>query len=633
MNAFTYFHHAHLTGRKPALLEFTHPTKRTPFAVCGINPQATLVVKDGQLFKDRQLVGSALDIFDYLDLARTTSFFPAWIGYFSYEFAGYFCAPSPLIPLSEGEGNGAMSNRKFPDAFFQLFDQGLVIDNGTIVHHDIIPGKMEPVNATFKPSTLTLPMSFENFSTVVKSIKERIRSGDVYQVNFSLPCSFTAHDDDMLAIYAAMRAHNNSPFMGIMHSDDWWLLSGSPERLFSYHDGLLTTRPIAGTKAREHDRALDDQQVAALATCLKENAEHAMLVDLMRNDLHQVCLPGTVKVDEDRSVEFYSHVMHLVSQISGRTTASIQQILSAIFPGGTITGAPKANVMRTIAELESSPRGPYTGSMGYVSAGFGCDFNILIRSIFKHQDQAIINAGAGIVIDSDELSEWQEILRKAQAVKDILEHKQECKPPRDIILGKPVANVSSMKPSHAKVIFYENHDSFSFNIVGALKSLGAEVVVSTDARAINFAHFSHVVIGPGPGNPENLPELAHVIDHAILHQLPILGICLGHQAIGHYFGARIKKLPMPIHGVPHAVFHYERGLFHGLASPLTFTRYHSLAIAEAPHEFVVDAYCDDDCIMAIRHQHLPIFGVQFHPESYLSHGGHLLLGNFLHNQW
>src|SRR5690606_18669346 len=130
-----------------------------------------------------------------------------------------------------------------------------------------------------------------------------------------------------------MRKNNPSPFMGAVHQDNWWLLSGSPERLFSLVDGRISTRPIAGTKKRERDLASDDARVAELFACPKENAEHAMLVDLLRNDLNQISRPGSVRIDEDRSVEFYSHVMHLVSEVSGETSAGLKDIFSAMFPG------------------------------------------------------------------------------------------------------------------------------------------------------------------------------------------------------------------------------------------------------------------------------------------------------------
>lgn len=622
LDVLDYFRVARAQGLRPALLEFTHPKNRTPLIICGIKPVETLLVKDGTLFHDGNAIGEARDIFHKLKLAPRESFFPAWLGYFSYEFARFFgkaCTGAP---------------REFPDAYFQRFREGLVIDDGTVIHHTTLGNIDEkplphalPQARAFRPS-----MSAEDFAGMVKAVKARIREGDVYQVNVSMPFFFDVDDDDMIALYAAMRSNNKSPFMGIMTGDDWWMLSGSPERLFSLHDGRLTARPIAGTKGRMMNEDAERDTINALRSCPKENAEHAMLVDLMRNDLNQIAVPGTVTVDEDRSVEFYRHVMHLVSEISCTTTETLENIFSALFPGGTITGAPKLTVMNAIAKLEAFSRGPYTGSLGYVSSGYGADFNILIRSIYARGTMARINAGAGIVIDSNEESEWHEIARKAQAVKDILENNAHPKPLRAMLKGPALSLHIAARhnvASPASVLFIENFDSFSFNIVDALRSLGARVTVQSVDDNLALDNYSHVVLGPGPGNPERMPSFKAIIESATHLGIPLLGICLGHQAIGHHFGARIRKLPLPMHGKPHDVHHFARGLFSKLRSPITFTRYHSLAISNAPREFDVDAYTEDDSIMAIRHHRLPLFGVQFHPESYLSQGGHMVLRNFL----
>lgn len=619
MDILNYFQSAKAADAEPTLLEFSHPTKRTPLNICGINPITTLEVRGGKLYKDQRLVGSALDIFDHLKLEEPSAgFFPAYLGYFSYEFGEYFGKPC------------VRGMRAFPDAFFRLYEQGLVIDDGRVLHHDAIPSApaLWPT-LLFCHQTLRPSLDEGQFFSILKIIKDRIRQGDVYQVNFSLPFYFDATDNHMLAIYRAMRSNNHSPFMGVMQHDDWWLLSGSPERLFSLHNGRISARPIAGTKKRGADSAMDDAQVASLRQCPKENAEHAMLLDLMRNDLNQVATASTVRVDEDRTVELYSHVMHLVSEVSGETTAPLCEIVRALFPGGTITGAPKTSVMTAIADLETSPRGPYTGSLGYISAGFGIDFNIIIRSVFKHKDRAWTNTGAGIVIDSDENSEWGEVHKKAQAIKDILENNAIAKPARAMIRGPSLPPALPEVPlKNVRVLFIENQDSFSFNIVDALKTVGASVHLAANCES-SLTDFSHVIIGPGPGNPSDIPALSSMIQRTVDFGLPILGICLGHQAIGHRFGAAIKKIPEPVHGKSHQVFHFGRGLFAGLRSPSTFARYHSLAIDQAPRDFLVDAYTEDDCIMAIRHQTLPIFGVQFHPESYLSRCGQALLRNFL----
>lgn len=597
--------HAHL---KPTLLEFS--TDSGDLDICGISPSKILEVRNGRLFIDGRHQGPALDIFDQLRLQSSKNFFPCFIGYFSYEFAQYFSHETkPPGP--------------FPDAFFCLYEQGRVVKNGKIIEDFPLDEIFHKPNLS--PQTLTPLINEFEFYKNVGLIKDEIRAGNNYQVNFSLPFKFEASAENLYAIYQQMREFNQSPFMGILEHDDWQILSLSPERLFSVKDGELKTRPIAGTKKRSLDPAQDEKELKALRSCPKENAEHAMLVDLMRNDLNQVAKPGTVMVSEDRTVEFYSHVMHLVSEVKCQTSTSLKDIFKSLFPGGTITGAPKSAVMKTIAKLESYPRGPYTGSLGYIS-GQGVDFNILIRSIFRHKNHAFINAGAGIVIDSIPENEWQEVHKKAQAIGDILAKKSPPKAKRAAILGPCMLPQKLKKPLNARVWFLENNDSFSFNIIDALKSLGCKVHIAR--LGDDVADCSHVILGPGPGNPKNMPEVSAVIKKCVEKNIPLLGICLGHQAIGHYFGGDIVRLSTPVHGQAHLIEHKAEGLFTDLVSPSIFARYHSLVVDRVPNNFIADAE-SDGAIMALRHEALPIYGLQFHPESYLSKDGVKILENFL----
>lgn len=628
MDILNYYHSALKTDRQPALLEFNLPGTGKSLKVCGIDPITTLEVRNGVFFKDGQKHGAALQIFEHFSLNRSDSFFPAYIGYFSYEFAENF--NKPFI----------RGRRSLPDAFFQLFDRGLIIEDVNIIQHDeILFAKCDNFELCLEPQELQPALERLDFFKKIEQIKSMIRLGDVYQVNFSLPFFFDATNLDICALYAAMKRYNASPFMGILANNDWSLLSGSPERLFSYKDNIITARPIAGTKKRGSLLSSDNEQLADLKSCPKENAEHVMLVDLMRNDLNQVSATNSVKVLEDRTIEFYSHVMHLVSELHGQSNLPYKDVMASLFPGGTITGAPKESVMNAIAELEVMPRGPYTGSMGYISSGYGIDMNILIRSVIKYKDQGWTNTGAGIVIDSDKEREWEEVHKKASALNDIISNKVKVAERRSNIKGPMLVN-PSVKNEHTNknVLFFENNDSFSFNIINALRSLGAKVTIASHQQ--HALSCSHIILGPGPGNPESMPALRNIIEWAINKNIALLGICLGHQALGHYFGARIKKLIEPVHGKSFEVHHAQEGLFKGLKLPSIFTRYHSLAIAEAPADFNVDAYCLDDTIMAIRHKKLPLFGIQFHPESYLSEEGLLLLDNFLRtdnnyalNQW
>ena len=603
-----FYREALAENRKPCLLQYRLPRSDKYLSVCAIDPVQVLETRDNRLFVDGKYSGPALDIFDFFDLSGPKDlFFPAYLGFFSYEFAKYFSLASK-------------DNSDFPDAQFRRYHRGLVLIEDKINQEDNF--------AKLTQQNLTPNISKDKFKDKIKIIKEEISAGNVYQVNLSERFLFEDPNFCALSLYCQMRARNMSPFMALLEDKDWSIISASPERLFAFDQNELLVKPIAGTKKRGEDLQQDQEIAQDLRSCPKENAEHAMLVDLMSNDLRKVAQLGSTKVACDRSVEFYSHVMHLVSEISCTSTASLKEIFQAIFPGGTISGAPKKSVMETIAKLEPKARGPYTGSMGYISSGFGVDFNILIRTVLKNKDQAWINAGAGIVIDSDEEEEWREINKKAQFVKDILAEKISAKISKQDILGEPVKNFVGKKFfSKSRVLFLENNDSFSYNIVDLLRSLGCTVKIASDCQK-NMADYSHLILGPGPKRPEVLPHLGEQIDQAIKTKTPILGVCLGHQAIAYYFGGEISKRA-PQHGKTFKVNHFDRNLFYGLDNPSLFTRYHSLVVKSAPKDFLVDAYSDDDCIMAISHKSQKIYGVQFHPESYLSQNGLKLIENFL----
>ena len=258
----------------------------------------------------------------------------------------------------------------------------------------------------------------------VRRCQEYIAAGDIYQANLSHRFTVTGETlagrdpfpTDILA-YERLRRVNPSPFSGLLRFGETSLVSSSPERLVRLQGRHADTRPIAGNRPRGHSIAEDQRLADELRANEKERAEHVMLVDLQRNDLGRVCDFGTVRVDEFMAVEQYSHVSHLVSNVSGTLNEASTgfDLLRAAFPGGTITGVPKIRCMEVIEELEPVRRGAYTGSMGYLSWSGDLDFNILIRTLVIRQGRAHLQVGAGIVADSDPVREYEETLYKAQA--------------------------------------------------------------------------------------------------------------------------------------------------------------------------------------------------------------------------
>ncbi len=271
---------------------------------------------------------------------------------------------------------------------------------------------LHEMQADIKPS-----LTKEQFSAAVNAVQEYIRSGDVFQVNLSVRQERSLHTDPT-DVYEWLRLLNPSPYMGLLKFPDYQLVCGSPELLVKLHDGVLQTRPIAGTRPRGADGDLDEQLAVELILNEKERAEHIMLVDLERNDLGRVSRFGTVKVTDLMTIEKYSHVMHIVSQVEGQLRDDLDgyDALAAAFPGGTITGAPKVRTMEIIEELEPVRRGPYTGSLGWIDYNGNLEFNIIIRTLVAQRGKAYVQAGAGIVIDSVPEKEYVESLNKAKAL-------------------------------------------------------------------------------------------------------------------------------------------------------------------------------------------------------------------------
>ncbi len=269
----------------------------------------------------------------------------------------------------------------------------------------------EIANATEEPP--------RNFIDAVISAKEYIAAGDVYQANLSRGWSATLNgDSDADHIYAALSRSNPAPFAGLVRWNDTTIISSSPERLLKIDDGVISTRPIAGTRPRSDDKDTDDSLSAELFSHPKEIAEHVMLIDLERNDLGRVCEPGTVEVDEMMVLESYAHVHHIVSNVRGKLRRDVTpgDAIRAVFPGGTITGCPKVRCMEIIQELEQCPRGAYTGSFGYLNRNGNLDLNILIRTIVVRGNSISFRCGSGIVADSEADAELAETRAKAKGM-------------------------------------------------------------------------------------------------------------------------------------------------------------------------------------------------------------------------
>lgn len=425
--------------RYPFFLESAAQPEHASASTCQYDilfafPQATLrkcadnsLTWDGQPFQADGFLPALDTLWQQQNIPSDSSRLPftgGWFVYLGYALVGEI---EPRLVL-------AQSISTLPIAQATRIPAAIIYDHRTNITHLVteiscahylqemqadLLSLSKPANEIVMPEIQLHEDSAEQYIGSVDRALEYIRAGDVYQVNLSrswhaqLECA-----TKISAVYSQLRVCNPAPFSGIAWFDGSSIISSSPERLVRVRQDWIDTRPIAGTRPRAEKLSSDRQLQQELMSHPKERAEHVMLLDLERNDLGKVCIPGSVRVDELMCLESYAHVHHIVSNVTGRLRENITpaQIIRAVFPGGTITGCPKVRCMEIIAELEQSPRGAYTGSFGYLNHNGNMDLNILIRSIVQDGNKISVHAGAGIVADSVPQRELEETRTKAKGM-------------------------------------------------------------------------------------------------------------------------------------------------------------------------------------------------------------------------
>lgn len=373
------------------------------------------------------------------------------VGYAGYDTVRYF----------EHLPDAPTDDRQVPDLAFAFYDQMVVFDNvsktivvvvmarldrqgdrcepglrraydeacrrvdGLVAELTTKPTDLQPVDIDLDgPISLSYESNFtrEEFEAAVRKCVEYIRAGDIFQVVFSqrLEVPLRAHPFE---IYRTLRVINPSPFMFYVRTPSVTLVGSSPEVMVRVVDGRVTVRPLAGTRPRGADEAEDDRLAEELLADPKERAEHVMLVDLGRNDVGRVSRFRSVELTDVMTIERYSHVMHITSNVNGQLMPdkTAFDALQACLPAGTVSGAPKVRAMEIIDELEPHRRGPYAGAVGYVDFNGNMDTCIALRTIVIQGNKAHVQAGAGIVADSVPASEWQETLNKARGLLKAIE--------------------------------------------------------------------------------------------------------------------------------------------------------------------------------------------------------------------
>ena len=348
------------------------------------------------------------------------------VGYIGFDSVGYW----------EQRLAGMKGNNVFSDMQFCFYEEGVIFDHQKhkefYFHSDRTRDRQSEIErlskkqykmGNFSISRVKTNVKQKKFEDSVRKAKHYISEGDIFQVVLSKRFDFD-FKGDLLRFYSELRKLNPSPYMYFLDFGKISIVGSSPEMLVRVENGIVETFPIAGTRPRTDDKTHNKRLRDELLADPKERAEHVMLVDLARNDVGKVSKFGSVSVPEFMEVKEFSHVQHIVSQVTGELKDGLDcfDAMRSIFPAGTVSGAPKIRAMEIIEELEKERRGPYAGAVGYFSFNGNMDSAITIRTLVTHGNSGSIQAGAGIVADSNPRTEWFETEHKARALFNAIEN-------------------------------------------------------------------------------------------------------------------------------------------------------------------------------------------------------------------
>ncbi|WGV26749.1 anthranilate synthase [Halotia branconii] len=462
----------------------------------------------------------------------------------------------------------------------------------------------------------------------VETALDYFRRGDLFEVVPS-QSFFAACEEEPSKLFETLKQINPSPYGFIFNLGGEYLIGASPEMFVRVEGKRVETCPISGTIIRGQDAIDDAVQIRQLLNSHKDEAELTMCTDVDRNDKSRICEPGSVQVIGRRQIELYSHLIHTVDHVEGILRSqfdALDAFLSHTW-AVTVTGAPKRAAIEFIEQHERSARRWYGGAVGYLNFNGNLNTGLILRTIRLKDAIAEVRVGATVLYDSIPQAEEQETITKAAALFETIRRvKQTGEKTGDrtpIQLSQSVPNVESGK----RVLLIDHEDSFVHTLANYIRQTGASVKTLRHGFCESLFDTERpdlVVLSPGPGRPSDfrVPEMVHA---CIRRQIPIFGVCLGLQGIVEAFGGQLGVLNYPQHGKSSRIFVTDSDsvLFQGLPESFTVGRYHSLfAIAQQlPRELNITAISNDDVIMAIEHQTLPIAAVQFHPESIMTLSG------------
>ena len=454
------------------------------------------------------------------------------------------------------------------------------------------------------------------YEAVVDKAKQRFACGDLFEVVPS-QTFYTACPQNPSVVFRRMREKNPSPygfFINLGASE--YLVGASPEMYVRVQGRRVETCPISGTIKRGLDAIEDASNIQLLLDSEKETSELTMCTDVDRNDKSRICEAGSVHVIGRRQIEMYSRLIHTVDHVEGILREgfdAIDAFLTHMWVV-TVTGAPKPWAMRFIEQHEKSPRKWYAGAVGWFHFNGNLNTGLVLRTMRIEKGVAEIRVGATLLYDSCPEAEEQETRLKASAFLDVLSG----------INSPPVAVPQKDKIGQGmRVLLVDHQDSFVHTLANYIRQTGALVTTVRSDVALPYIQkeaYDLVLLSPGPGRPKDF-NLSQTITAVIARGIPLFGVCLGLQGIVEYFGGDLDVLAIPVHGKPSRMTVLDdTGLFQGFDSTFTAGRYHSLYAREAslPEVLSITAKSQDGVIMAVSHRTLPIYAVQFHPETILS---------------
>jgi anthranilate synthase len=393
----------------------------------------------------------------------------------------------------------------------------------------------------------------------------------------------------------------------------------------------VETCPISGTISRGTDALSDAVQIRSLLNSHKDEAELTMCTDVDRNDKSRICEPGSVRVIGRRQIELYSHLIHTVDHVEGLLRPefdALDAFLSHTW-AVTVTGAPKRAAMQFLEQHERSARRWYGGAVGYLSFNGNLNTGLILRTIRLQDSIAEVRVGATVLYDSVPEAEEQETITKAAALFETIRRTQQTKEKHNTEQVRQASDRILDVTQHKRILLIDHEDSFVHTLANYFRTTGASVTTLRHGFAETLFDTERpdlVVLSPGPGRPSDF-HLQQTIAAILQRQIPIFGVCLGLQGIVEAFGGELGVLNYPQHGKSARIVVTDPNsiLFQGLPESFVVGRYHSL-FAQAdkmPNKLKVTAISEDEVIMAIEHQTLPIAAVQFHPESIMTLAGEI----------